>query len=101
MQSYFPECWVLIEDLEAHVQEAENQMFPARMAEEDVWVQQILEELITPGKVSFLCTEASEEASEKVAIQVFIVWLHNFNNNAIILCHSSRTFILAHCIHSI
>ena len=33
VQHYFPECFVIVSDLEAHVQEAENLMLPRRKAQ--------------------------------------------------------------------
>lgn len=35
IQNYFPECSVIVSDLEAHVQEAENRMFPVRKADQE------------------------------------------------------------------
>lgn len=46
VQKYVPECHVLIADVEAHVQMAEAQMFPARVQEEEQWAQAVLEDLL-------------------------------------------------------
>lgn len=46
IQKFVPECYVLIEDVEAHVQTAEAQMFPARVQEEEAWAKTVLEDLL-------------------------------------------------------
>ena len=46
VQNYFPECSVIVENLESYMQEAEAQMFPANQAEEQAWVQSVIEETI-------------------------------------------------------
>ena len=46
VQKYVPECYVLIEDVEAYVQMAESQMFPARVQEQEVWAQSVLESVL-------------------------------------------------------
>ncbi len=51
MKSYFPECWVVIRNVEEHVRLAEAAMFPARKDQEESWVQEVMEE-VEPGKVS-------------------------------------------------
>ena len=45
VQTYFPECYVIVEDLEAHVKAAEAQMFPARKTEQDAWLQTVVQAL--------------------------------------------------------
>ena len=44
VQRYFPECTVLVSNLEAHVQEAENLMFPMKKAEEEAWLEAVAQE---------------------------------------------------------
>ena len=46
VQEYVPECHIIIEDVEAHVQMAESQMFPARIQEEELWAQKVLESIL-------------------------------------------------------
>ena len=48
VQEYFPECTVLIADLEAHVQAAEQQMFPKKAKEQEAWIQSVVEAVV-PG----------------------------------------------------
>ena len=43
VQEYFPECTVIIEDLEAHVQAAEALMFPQKKAEQEAWLQAVVQ----------------------------------------------------------
>lgn len=50
LRRYFPECSVVISDLEDHVQRAEAMMFPAKKAEEEAWIQDVLNEVL-PSKV--------------------------------------------------
>lgn len=43
VQGYFPECAVIVEDLEAHVQAAEARMFPQKKAEQEAWLQAVVQ----------------------------------------------------------
>lgn len=43
VQTYFSECTVIIEDLEAHVQAAEAMMFPQKKAEQEAWLQAVVQ----------------------------------------------------------
>lgn len=49
VQTYFPECTVIIEDLEAHVQAAETMMFPQKKAEQEAWLQEVVKALLPKG----------------------------------------------------
>ena len=51
IRGYFPECSVVISNLESHVQRAEAMMFPAKNAEEEAWIQDVLGEIL-PSKVA-------------------------------------------------
>lgn len=42
VQSYFPECTVIIDDVEAHVQVAEARMFPQQKVEQEAWLQEVV-----------------------------------------------------------
>ena len=42
VQKYVPECFVLVQNVEAHVQMAEAQMFPVRRHQEEAWAQEVL-----------------------------------------------------------
>lgn len=53
VQKYVPECHILIEDVEAHVQMAEARMFPARVQEEELWAQSVLEDLLKTKVTSY------------------------------------------------
>ena len=44
VQRYFPECTVLVSNLEAHVQEAEMLMFPMKKADEEAWMAAVAQE---------------------------------------------------------
>ena len=44
VQRYFPECTVLVSNLEAHVQEAEMLMFPMKKADEEAWMTAVAQE---------------------------------------------------------
>ena len=44
VQNYFPECSVIVSDLEAHVQEAENLMFPMKKVQEEAWMETVAEQ---------------------------------------------------------
>ena len=46
VQKYVPECYVLIEDVESHVQRAEARMFPARVQEQEIWAHTVLENVL-------------------------------------------------------
>ena len=46
VQSYFPECSVVVEDLEAHVQAAELQMFPQKKAEQEEWLKVVVQAMM-------------------------------------------------------
>lgn len=44
VQRFFPECNVIVSNLEAHVQEAESLMFPMRKADEQAWMAAVAQE---------------------------------------------------------
>ena len=44
VQNYFPECSVIVSDLEAHVQDAENLMFPMKKADQEAWMKAVVQE---------------------------------------------------------
>ena len=46
VQSYFPHCNVIVQDLEATVQEAEAQMFPKRTREQDAWMKTVIQSVL-------------------------------------------------------
>ncbi len=46
VQDYFSECHIVVANVESFVQQAEVQMFPTRMAEEQAWVQEVMAETI-------------------------------------------------------
>ena len=46
VQDYFPECSIVVEDLEAHVQAAESQMFPQKKEEQNAWLQSVVEAVL-------------------------------------------------------
>ena len=46
VQKYVPECYVLIEDVESHVQRAEARMFRARVQEQEIWAHTVLENVL-------------------------------------------------------
>ena len=56
VQGYVPECSIHIDNVEEHIKEAEAQMFPARLQEEEVWAQSVLESVLnTKVGVSYCC----------------------------------------------
>lgn len=58
LRRYFPECSVVISDLEDHVQRAEAMMFPAKKAEEEAWIQDVLNEVLPSKQNLAECEEA-------------------------------------------
>ena len=46
VQDYFPECSIVVQDLEAHVQAAEAQMFPQKTDKQDAWLQSVVEAVL-------------------------------------------------------
>ena len=50
VQRYFPECDVVIKDFEAHMQEAEAQMFPQQREDEEVWMQAVIDQVVRPSQ---------------------------------------------------
>ncbi len=44
VQKFFPECRVIVANVESFVQQAEMQMFPVRMADEQAWVEEVMAE---------------------------------------------------------
>jgi hypothetical protein len=44
VQRFFPNCNVVVSNLEAHVQEAEALMFPMRKADEEAWMAAVAQE---------------------------------------------------------
>ena len=52
VQHFVPECSVVVQDLEAHVQAAEAQMFPRRRVEEEAWAQEVLGNILK-SKVNY------------------------------------------------
>lgn len=61
VQEYFPECSIMVEDLEAHVQAAEARMFPQKKAEQEAWLQAVVQSVIPKvyvarGRVSLFTT---------------------------------------------
>lgn len=65
IQKFIPECYVVIEDVEAYVQAAEAQMFPARVQEQEVWAQSVLE--------SVLKTKVKERSPIQATSAVYLV----------------------------
>ena len=55
VQKYVPECSVLIDNVEDHVREAEAQMFPARLQEEESWAQSVLESVLKTKVCACVC----------------------------------------------
>jgi murein tripeptide amidase MpaA len=68
VQQYVPECRVLIDNVEEHVQQAEAQMFPARLQEEEAWAQSVLESVLNT-KASLAECQAAIENWEKARFQ--------------------------------
>ena len=69
VQNYVPECYVLIENVEAHVQMAEAQMFPAKMQEEETWAQQVLQDVL---KTKVSCVNITEWfSSDNVIVTLY------------------------------
>lgn len=54
VQRYFPDCTVLVANLEAHVQEAENLMFPMKKAQEEAWIAAVAQEAFPKVQLPFL-----------------------------------------------
>ncbi len=50
VQRYFPECHIVVSNVETFVQEAEAQMFPQEMAKEQAWEEEVIAQ--TMPKVS-------------------------------------------------
>lgn len=46
VQRFFPECSVIIEDVEAHVQAAEQKMFPKKKVEQEAWLQAVVQAML-------------------------------------------------------
>ena len=46
VQDYFPECAIVVEDLEAHVQSAESKMFPKKKVEQEAWLQTVVQAVL-------------------------------------------------------
>lgn len=46
VQKYFPDCHIVVANVEEFVQRAEAQMFPQKMAEEQVWEDEVLAQTI-------------------------------------------------------
>lgn len=46
VQQYFSECIVIVSDLEAHVQAAERKMFPRKKAEQEAWLQAVVQAML-------------------------------------------------------
>lgn len=46
VKDYFPECSIIIEDLEASVQAAEVKMFPKKKAEQDAWTKIVVQSVL-------------------------------------------------------
>ena len=55
VQQYIPECRVLIDNVEEHIQQAEAEMFPARLQEEEVWAQSVLESVLNTKVIFYGC----------------------------------------------
>ncbi|CAI8008907.1 hypothetical protein GBAR_LOCUS6056 [Geodia barretti] len=68
VQQYIPECRVLIDNVEEHIQQAEAEMFPARLQEEEVWAQSVLESVLNT-KASLAECQAAIENWEKARFQ--------------------------------
>ena len=71
VQQYVPECRVLIDNVEEHVQQAEAQMFPARLQEEEVWAQSVLESVLNT-KVICSCFAVEHESGVFVFVCVCV-----------------------------
>ena len=46
VQKYFPECSILVEDLEASVQAAEEKMLPRKKEEQDAWMRTVVQSVL-------------------------------------------------------
>lgn len=79
IQKFVPECYVLIEDVEAHVQTAETQMFPARVQEEEAWAKTVLEDLLKT-KPSLEECEAAIQNWENSRFQEADAWFEEYHN---------------------
>ena len=53
VQKYFPECSIIVEDLEATVQEAEEKMFPRKKDDQDAWMKTVVQSVLP--NVSLWC----------------------------------------------
>ena len=57
VQRFFPECNVVVSDLEAHVQEAEALMFPMRKADEEAWMAAVAQEAFPKVRLILIRTQ--------------------------------------------
>ena len=46
VQSYFPNCHVIVQNLELAVQQAEAQMFPKKTREQDKWMRTVVQSVL-------------------------------------------------------
>jgi hypothetical protein len=79
VQKYVPECRVLIADVEAYVQEAEAQMFPARIQEEEAWAKSVLENVLKT-KPSLAECQAAIESWENARFEGANAWFEEYHN---------------------
>ncbi len=56
VQDYFPECSVVVQDLEAHVQSAEAKMFPQKKAQQEAWLQEVVKAVLPQVSHTKLCS---------------------------------------------
>lgn len=75
---YFPECSVIVENLEAHVQASELQMFPARKADEDAWTKAVVEEMCGPEQNLAACERKMEEVEGELQFERDSSWFEEF-----------------------
>jgi len=46
VQNYFPECHIVVQNLELAVQQAESQMFPKKTAAQDKWMKTVIQSVL-------------------------------------------------------
>ena len=79
VSKYFPECSVVVEDVEALVQASEHRMFPARKADEDAWTKAVVEEICSPEQSNLAaCEKKMEEVERKLQLEQEKSWFEEF-----------------------
>lgn len=75
VQKYFPECSIIVDNLEVHVQAAEVKMFPRKKTEQNAWMRTVVQSVLPNVSIYASTCCSSLNVKKKMVCDQRLTWV--------------------------